>query len=120
MASGRGNWADSVPNSADGIEGSIGNVGAPWDRKSDGIRFMAAKSAVSAARKLGCYQYKAALPFDKRVNPDLIASCGLSIGALPACRAADELFRLRVTQPRPGGRERWPQRKKIQHARYGV
>src|ERR1700733_8583963 len=75
MASGRGSWADSVPNSADGIDGSIGNVGAPWDRKSDGIRVMAAKSAASAARKLGCYQYKAALSFDKRLNSDLIASC---------------------------------------------
>lgn len=42
IASGRGKWAESAPNSAEGIEGSIGSVGAPWERKSDGKRIMAA------------------------------------------------------------------------------
>jgi hypothetical protein len=62
------------------MEGSIGSVGAPWDRKSDGKRVMAAKSTASAACQLACYQYTGVLWFDKRLKLNLIASPVLLIG----------------------------------------
>jgi hypothetical protein len=52
-ASGRGNCAASVPNSAEGSEGSIGSVGAPWERKSDGKRFMAATPPLRRGAEVG-------------------------------------------------------------------
>jgi hypothetical protein len=73
-ACGRGNWALSAPNSADGSDGSIGSVGAPWDRKSEGKRFMAAAQPRKAAQRLGCYQYRAEPRFDKRAKTELIVS----------------------------------------------
>jgi hypothetical protein len=44
MARGRGSVCPSEANSADGIDGSIGNVGAPWEMKTVGSRLMAASS----------------------------------------------------------------------------
>jgi hypothetical protein len=46
MARGRGKREPSAENACDGMVGSIGSVGAPWDKKSEGKRDM-----VSGARK---------------------------------------------------------------------
>src|SRR5437764_11053246 len=78
--SGRGNCALSVANSADGSDGSIGSVGAPWERKSEGKRFMAA-TRCEARTKFGCCQYRAAPSFDKRVKAELIVLRWLVISA---------------------------------------
>ena len=40
MARGRGKRDPSAENACDGMVGSIGSVGAPWDKKSEGNRDM--------------------------------------------------------------------------------
>src|SRR6478735_4939111 len=73
IARGRGSLSASVANSADGIDGSIGSVGAPWEMKTLGSR------AIAANLKRDCYQYRLCLRVDKRRQRQRIVSPLLSI-----------------------------------------